>query len=68
MEESTKDRLIQLIVDSGQEGITGKEVTEELGISKSMVSKLKKQLESEGVICYSSGKKPMLISDKWRAS
>ncbi|QLH42460.1 MAG: AAA family ATPase [Coxiellaceae bacterium] len=66
LEESTKDRLIQLINDAGDEGINVTQASQELGVTKGMVSRLKNELESEGVIQFSRGKNPMKIAANWK--
>jgi putative DNA primase/helicase len=60
LEQSTKERLISLIADSGSISVT--EAANELGISKGMVSRLKSELEKEGELQYSTGKKPMQLA------
>jgi len=59
--ESTKHQLINLIKDSGE--ITVTDAAKEMCLSKGMVSRLKKQLEEEGIIKFSTGKTPMSLSD-----
>ena len=66
VEESTKDRMINLITDAGDDGISAKDIAEELNISVPMVSRYKKQLEQEGVILSSTGKTPLKISSAWK--
>jgi putative DNA primase/helicase len=66
IEENDKQRLIRLIADCGDEGISAKEACEELGLKKQYVSRYRKQLEDEGVIQYAMDrKKPMKISLNW---
>ena len=64
--ESTKGRLIELIADCGEEGISGNEAAQALGVSKGLISRLKKELEKEAVIQYSTGKKSMVIAYNWK--
>ncbi len=61
--ESTKHQLINLIKDSGE--ITVTDAAKEMCLSKGMVSRLKKQLEEEGIIKFSTGKNPMSLSDSY---
>lgn len=66
IEENDKQRLIRLIADCGEEGVSAKEAGEELGLKKQYVSRYRKQLEDEGVIQYvMDRKKPMKISLNW---
>lgn len=62
VEESTKDRMINLITDAGDDGISAKDIAEELNISVPMVSRYKKQLETEGVILRCVGKTTLRIN------
>lgn len=59
--ESTKDKLFKLIVEHGDQGIQAVEAARKLGISKSMVSRLKTQLEGEGRLQLTKGKAPMRL-------
>ena len=65
IEESTRDRFIQLVQSSGTTGVTVTEAAQLLQVSKGLISRLKKECEEEGVLQYSSGKRPMKIAENW---
>jgi hypothetical protein len=50
IEESTKERLIELIADCGEKGISVSEAASELDVAHSLISKLKRDLIAEKVI------------------
>ncbi len=65
IEESTRDRFIQLMQSSGATGVSVTEAAQLLQVSKGLISRLKKECEEEGVLQYSSGKRPMKIAENW---
>lgn len=66
IEENDKQRLIRLIADCGEDGITAKEAGEELGLKKHTISRYRGQLEKEGIIQFSNNRrKPMVIAANW---
>jgi putative DNA primase/helicase len=66
IEESTKKRLIELIVDCGEKGISVSEAASELDVAHSLISKLKRDLIAEGIIQDLQVRKAkMIISAKW---
>lgn len=67
MEESTLDRFIQLVQSTGAAGITVTEAAQLLQVSKGLISRLKKTCEEDGILQYSSGKRPMKIAENWTA-
>lgn len=63
IEQGDKDRLIRLIADCGEEGITVKDACEALNLPHYTISRMRKQLDKEGIIQTSSKRKsPMTIS------
>jgi hypothetical protein len=65
IEESTKDRLINLIADSGEEGISVTQAADALDVNHSLISRLRKQLENEGLIRLGGRKTRMVLADNW---
>jgi AAA domain-containing protein len=66
IEESTKGRLIELIADCGEKGISVSEAASELDVAHSLISKLKRDLIAERVIQDLQVRKAkMVISAKW---
>jgi putative DNA primase/helicase len=66
IEENDKQRLIRLIAESGDEGITVKDATDALTLPHYTISRLRKQLDEEGVIQTSTKRKsPMKIAVNW---
>lgn len=65
IEESLEDRIVKLLIKSGEEGITARDLADELKIHKGTVSKIKAKLEQEGVLQFSSGKKPLKLAVNW---
>ncbi len=64
--ESTQDRLVELIINAGTEGITVKDASEGLGVVHSQVSSLKRTLiDTEIIQDKPSRKSPMIISMAW---
>lgn len=66
IEQGDKDRLIRLITDAGEEGISVGEAEKELGLPQYKISRMRKQLDEEGIIQTSSKRKsPMKIAINW---
>lgn len=61
IEESDKDRLLNLITEYGPEGITAKDAAGELEIKSYNVSRYRKQLEDEGFIQFATDRKTPMI-------
>ncbi len=60
---NTKTKLLRLIENSGDEGVTVTKAAIDLGITKGMVSRLKKELHIEGRIMQLNGRNsPMVIN------
>ena len=66
IKESTKDKLINLVRAKGDKGINVTDTAYELGITKGMISRLKKQCEEEGILQSSPRKNPMRIVVDWK--
>jgi putative DNA primase/helicase len=66
IEESSKDKLINLVKMKGEEGITVTKSAYELGLTKGMISRLKKQCEKGGILERSIRKNLMRISANWK--
>jgi putative DNA primase/helicase len=66
LNESTKDRLIRLVSEHADEGISVTEAANELGVSKGLISRFKKDCEQEGIFQYVTGKHPMKIAINWQ--
>jgi putative DNA primase/helicase len=66
IEESTKERLIEIIADCGEKGISVSEAASELDVAHSLVSKLKRELVDAGVIQDLQVRKAkMIIAANW---
>ena len=66
VKESTKDKLINLVMARGDKGINVTHTAYELGLTKGMISRLKKQCEKEGILQSSPRKNPMRIATDWK--
>lgn len=59
VEQNTKNQMLNLITQAGEEGISAADIAEELGISQSMVSQYRHQLIAEKLITNTRGKQPL---------
>jgi putative DNA primase/helicase len=67
IEESTRDRLITLIADCGEDSISVTEAASELNVGHWEISRLRKRLEADSVIQYGGRGTKMVIAANWRA-
>ena len=61
--KSTKQKLFNLIKNSGKTGITVTNAAKDLDVTKGLVSRLKKELEKQGKIRQLNGRKSPMVSN-----
>lgn len=62
IEESTADRLVELIRECGSDGILAKDAAEELGVSAGYLSKLKAKLVKDGILLNTDRQQPLQLA------